>query len=236
MDDRVVLLVTVAFLTLYVIGVGGATAGAIGARERWRRRGRGAPAPNLQAAEVVLNAPSLSRGMRILRRLGWIAFPLALAFGVFGNPHYPWVLLATVVVTVALNAFYFSALRGLGERLTLTREGFRLGERSVRWVHVTDLVAGHMNEFRSLPMPDTDGWRDPNQPSPNVVFYRLNRALVRRKAPALLPWSGLTYYDGIIRNHFSVPTEQLLHEMRDRRQKALDAEGPPLARPRQAGS
>jgi hypothetical protein len=48
-------------------------------------------------------------------------------------------------------------------------------------------------------------------------------------------WNGMTYYDGIIRNHFGVATDQLLHEMRERRQKALDAEGPPLSRRRSAG-
>jgi hypothetical protein len=36
----------------------------------------------------------------------------------------------------------------------------------------------------------------------------------------------------MIRNAFGVTTEQLLKEMRDRREHALEAEGPPLARPR----
>lgn len=234
-DDRAVLLVTVAFLTLYVIGIGGTTATAIGIRESWRRRSRSAPGPDLRAAEVVLTAPSLPRQVRFLRRVGWIAFPFALALGVFGNRHYLWVLPVTVIVTVALNAFYFSATRGLGEHLTLTSDGFRIGDRNVRWVHVTDLVGGYMNEVRSVPMPDTGGWRDPKQPAPNVVFFRLNRALVQRRSPGLLRWNGMTYYDGIIRNHFGVATDQLLHEMRERRQKALDAEGPPLSRRRSAG-
>jgi len=44
-----------------------------------------------------------------------------------------------------------------------------------------------------------------------------------------------TYYDGVIRNHFGVTTDQLLNEMRERRQRALDAEGPPLSRRRSAG-
>jgi hypothetical protein len=232
-DDRVVLLVTVALLTLYVIGVGGTTAAAIGVRESWRRLRRATQGPDLTTAEVVLNAPSLPRQVRVFRLVGWIAFPFALALGIFDNPHYPWVLPATVIVTVALNAFYFSATRGLGEPLTLTSDGFRIGDRKVRWVHVTDLVGGHMNEFRSLPMPDKGGeWRDPKGPVPNVVFYRLNRALVRTRPPGLLRLSGHTYYDGIIRNHFGVATDQLLHEMRERRQRALDAEGPPLSRRR----
>jgi hypothetical protein len=235
-DDRVMLLLTVALLTLYVIGVGGTTAAAIGIRESWRRRSRTAPSPDLSAVEVVLSAPSLPKQARILRIIGWSAFPLALALGVFANRHYTWVLPATVIVTVALNAFYFSAVRALGEPLTLNADGFRIGRRSVRWVHVTDLVGGHMNEFRSVPMPDKVGeWRDPKEPIPNVVLYRLNRALVRTRPPRLLRWTGHTYYDGIVRNHFGVATDQLLHEMRERRQKALDAEGPPLSRRRTAG-
>lgn len=235
-DERLVLLITVALLTIYVVGVGGTTASAIGIRESWRRRSRNAPSPDLRAAEVVLTAPSLPRRVRALRLAGWIAFPFALGLGVFANRHYPWVLPVTVIVTVALNAFYFSATRGLGEHLILTSDGFRIGDRSVRWVHVTDLVGGHMNEFRSMPIPDRGEWRDPKLPAPNVVFFRLNRALVRRRAAGLLPWSGMTYYDGIIRNHFGVTTDQLLHEMRERRQNALDAEGPPLSRRRTADS
>ena len=229
------LLLTVALLTVYVIGVGGTTAAAIGVREGWRRRSKAAPNPDLKAPEVVLNAPTLPRLLRLIRTAGWIAFPFALGLGVFANPHYPWVLPVTVIVTVALNAFYFSATRALGERLTLTADGFRIGERTVRWVHVTDLAGGYMNEIRVIPMPDRGDWRDPKAPVPNVVFYRLNRALVRTKPPGLLRWSGHAYYDGIIRNHFGVATDQLLKEMRERRQRALDAEGPPLSRRRNAG-
>jgi hypothetical protein len=234
-DDRVVLLLTVALLTVYVVGVGGTTATAIGVRESWRRRSKAAQSPDLHAPEVVLHAPSLPHSVRFFRLVGWLAFPLALGLGVFANRNYPWVLPVTVIVTVALNAFYFSATRALGERLTLTAEGFRIGERTVRWVHVTDLIGGYMNEIRVIPMPDRGEWRDPKEPVPNVVFFRLNRALVRTRPPGLLRWSGHTYYDGIIRNHFGVATDQLLREMRERRQKALDAEGPPLSRRPSAG-
>jgi hypothetical protein len=234
-DDRVVLLLTVALLTVYVVGVGGTTAAAIGVRESWRRLRGTAQSPDLQAAEVILNAPSLPHNLRFLRLVGWIAFPFALALGVFANHNYPWVLPVTVILTVALNAFYFSATRALGERLTLTADGFRIGDRTVRWVHVTDLTGGYMNQIRVIPMPDRGEWRDPKAPVPNVVFYRLNRALVRTRPPGLLRWSGHNYYDGIIRNDFGVATDQLLHEMRERRQKALDAEGPPLSRRRSAG-
>src|SRR6266852_4330770 len=40
MDAPARLLVTVAFLTVYVIGIGGTTAAAIRVAETWRRRGR----------------------------------------------------------------------------------------------------------------------------------------------------------------------------------------------------
>src|SRR5258708_12299237 len=89
MDDRLVLLATVAFLTVYVIGVGGTTAAAIGVREGWRRRSKAAPNPDLKAPEVVLNAPTLPRLLRLIRTAGWIAFPFALGLAVFPTPHYP---------------------------------------------------------------------------------------------------------------------------------------------------
>lgn len=232
MGDQFVLLITVALLTIYVIGIGGTTASAIGLRETWRRRLKGAAIPDLHAREVVLNAPSLPRLIRVIRLVGWLAFPFALALGVFGNRHYGWVVLVTVSLTVALNAFYFTAAQGLGERLTLSPDGFRVGDRAVRWIHVTDLVGAHMGAFRGTRMSEGGEWRDPRQPPPNVVFYRLNRALIRPQKSLLQRWSGLSYYDGMIRNAFGVTTEQLLKEMRDRREQALEAEGPPLARPR----
>jgi hypothetical protein len=45
-------------------------------------------------------------------------------------------------------------------------------------------------------------------------------------------WSGLAYYDGVIHNAFGVPTEQLLNAMRERHRRAVDAEAPPIRRPR----
>ena len=55
------LLLTIAMLTVYVLGVGGTTAGAIRIRERWRQRtidpASLEPRPG---HEVVLSAPSLS--------------------------------------------------------------------------------------------------------------------------------------------------------------------------------
>jgi hypothetical protein len=232
MDHRVVLLSTVALLTLYVVGVGGTTAIAIGLRESWRRRARNAPSPDLRAAEVVLQAPSLPRAVRVLRVTGWIAFPFAVALGIFANRDFPWVAPVTVLLTVALNAFYFTATQTLGERLALSVDGFRLGDQSVRWIHVTDLVGAHMGAFRGMRMSEAGEWRDPKLAPPNVVFYRLNRALVRPKKTMYQRWAGLTYYDGMIRNAFGVSTEALLQAMRERRQRALDAEGPPIARRR----
>lgn len=231
MGDRAVLLVTVAFLSLYVIGVGGSTATAIGLRESWRRRLRSGPRPDVAASEVVLEAPALPRGVRFLRNAGWLAFPFGLALGVFANRHYLWVAPVTVGVMVALNAFYFTAMQGLGERLTLTVDGFRFGSRSVRWVHVTDLVGAHVGAFRGMRMSESGEWQDPRL-VPNVVFYRLNRALVRPPKSALTRFGGHSYYDGMIRNVFGLTTEQLLATMRERRERALDSEKPPLRRPR----
>src|SRR5258708_20618067 len=131
MDHRLVLLARVAFLTVYVIGVGGTTAAAIGVRESWRRRSKAAHNPDLKAPEVVLNAPTLPRRLRLLRAAGWIAFPFALGLGVFANQHYPWVLPVTVIFTDARNAFYFNATRALGARLTLPSYGFRISARAL---------------------------------------------------------------------------------------------------------
>ena len=57
------LLLTMAMLTVYVLGIGGSTAGAIRIRERWRQRmiDAGSLAP-LPGREVVLSAPSYRRG------------------------------------------------------------------------------------------------------------------------------------------------------------------------------
>ena len=60
-DDRAVLLLTVALLTVYTIGIGGTTAVAIGVRDSWRRRKRTVPDLDPRQGEVVLAAPSLPR-------------------------------------------------------------------------------------------------------------------------------------------------------------------------------
>jgi hypothetical protein len=237
MDERAVMLVvTVAFLSLYVIGVGGTTATAIRIREAWRRRKPDRvswdPPPG---AEVSLGAPSLPPAVRRLRAIGWIAFPIALGLALFANPAYPMLVPLTVVVMVALNAFYFTAMQNMGEPLTLTQDGFRIGqrghERSVRWIHVTELMGARAGTFKGMRMSEKGEWQDPKL-VPNVVYYRLNHALVHSPKTLRQRWSGLAYYDGVIHNAFGVPTDQLLNAMRELQRKAIEAEAPPLRRPR----
>jgi hypothetical protein len=237
MNERsVILLVTVAFLTIYVIGVGGTTATAIRIREAWRRHKPDEislePRPG---GDLALAAPSLPYAMRRLRTIGWIAFPIALLLGLFANPTYPTVVPLTVVVMVALNAFYFTAMQGLGEPLVLTRDGFRVGppgrERSVRWIHVTELTGARVGAFKGMRMSEKGEWQDPKL-VPNVIFYRLNHALVRSRKTLLQRLRGFSYYDGVIQNAFGVRTEQLLDAMRDLQLRAVEAEAPPIRRPR----
>ncbi|HEY1454969.1 MAG TPA: hypothetical protein VGG31_00615 [Candidatus Dormibacteraeota bacterium] len=229
MDATTLLLVTVAIFSVYVVGVGGSTATAIASREAWRRRFREAASPNLDDSPAVLEAPALPRPVRLLRVAGWVAFLPALLLGGFATRSYAWVEPVIVVVMVALNAFFFTAMQGLGQRLTLTAEGFELGGRSVRWIHVTELTGAHVGPFRGMRMSEPGEWQDPKL-VPNVIFYRLNRALIRPDKSLLQRFTGLTYYDGMIRNAFGVTTERLLQAMRERQRRALDAEGPPLGR------
>jgi hypothetical protein len=237
MDEHaVVLLVTVAFVTLYVVGVGGTTATTIRIREAWRHRQRGGlsfePRPGV---ELSLDAPTLPSAMRRLRVVGWMAFPIALLLAIFANPIYPLVAPLAVVMMVVLNAFYFTAIQGVGEPLTLTEDGFRIGargnERSVRWIHVTELIGARVGAFKGMRMSEKGEWQDPKL-VPNVVCYRLNRALVHSRKTWLHRLSGFTYYDGVIRNEFGVPTDQLLGAMREWQRRAVEAEAPPLRRPR----
>ena len=234
---EVVLLITVALLALYVIGIGGVTATAIRIGEAWRRR----PAALVDSlvpggdGEVVLQAPSLPIGLRRLRWVGWSVFPVALVLAVFANRGYPWIAPLAVLVMVGLNAFYFTAMQGMGEPLTLAKDGFRLGvpgrERSVRWIHVTDLVGARMGAFTGMRMSEPGEWQDPKL-RPNVIFFRLNRALVHAPKSLLQRVRGFSYYDGAIRNVFGVPTEQLLPAMREWQRLAIEAEAPPFRRPR----
>jgi len=229
-----VLLATVALMTVYVVGIGGATATAIRVGESWRRRQVAPPALNPRPeAEVVLEAPTLPAAVRRLRQAGWIAFPFAVVLGVFGNLSFPWAAPLVVVLTVGLNAFYFTAMQSLGEPLTLHRDGFRTGsgkkQRSVRWVHVTDLAGARLGAFSGTRMSEDGEWQDPRL-KPNVVFFRLNRALVHSRKTFAQRLGGLGYYDGVIRNAFGVSTESLLLAMREWQRLAIAAEAPPMRR------
>lgn len=234
-DGRVLLLVTVALLTVYTIGIGGTTAAAIGVRDAWRRQKRTVPDLDPTRGDVVLAAPALPRAVLMLRIVGWVAFPLALVLALFANLSYPWLAPLTVILMVGLNAFYFTAMQGMGEQLTLTTDGFRLGRpkdaRTVRWVHVTDFMGAHVGPFRAMRMSEGAEWQVPNA-LPNVIFYRLNRALVRPKKSLVQRFTGLNYFDGIIRNTFGVSTQQLLQAMRTSHRLALEAEGPQVLRKR----
>jgi hypothetical protein len=236
MDARTLLLITVALLTVYTVGIGGTTAAAIGAWDAWRRRERGAVNLDPRRGEVVLVAPTLARPIGWLRVAGWIAFPLALVLALFANPGYPWLAPLTVVLMVALNAYYFTAMQGIGEQLTLTAEGFRVGlpqTRSiVRWAHVTDFMGAHIGPFRGIRMSEGGEWQDPKT-VPNVIFYRLNRALVRPRKSPLSRFTGMTYFDGVIRNRFGVTTQELMQAMRTCHRLALEEEALRLRRPRQ---
>ena len=231
-SDSILLIVTVAFLTLYVVGVGGTTATAIRVRERFRRRtlAEGDLAPR-RDGEVVLTAPAIPGAALWLRRVGWVAFIPALVLAVFVVREYPWVTPVAVVVMVAINAFYFTAMQNMGERLTLALDGFSLGSgrrmRFVRWVHVTELTGARVSTFTAAKMSESDEWSDPRT-RPNVIFYRLNRALTPSTRTLWQRLIGFSYYDGVIRNVFGVPTDQLLRAMRDWQRQALEAEKLPL--------
>ena len=235
-SGEVVLLVTVALLVVYVIGIGGATATAIRVSEAWRRRpARETSLGPRSDGEIALEAPALPGAFRRIRLAGWAVFPFALLLAVFANRGYVWLAPLAVLVMVGLNAFYFTAMQALGEPLTLARDGFRYGakgrERSVRWIHVTDLVGARLGAFSGVRMSEAGEWQDPRL-RPNVIFFRLNRALVHAPKTVLQRLRGFSYYDGAIRNAFGVPTEQLLQAMREWQRVAVDAESPPFRRPR----
>ena len=235
-SGEVVLLVTVALLVVYVIGIGGATATAIRVSEAWRRRpARETSLGPRTDGEIALEAPALPPAFRRIRLVGWAVFPFALLLAVFANRGYVWLAPLAVLVMVGLNAFYFTAMQGLGEPLTLAKDGFRYGakgkERSVRWIHVTDLVGARLGAFSGVRMSEAGEWQDPKL-RPNVIFFRLNRALVHAPKTLLQRLRGFSYYDGAIRNAFGVSTEQLLQAMREWQRIAVDAESPPFRRPR----
>jgi hypothetical protein len=235
-DARTLLVISVALLTVYTVGIGGTTAAAIGARDAWRRRERSAPNLDPRRGEVVLVAPSLPSAARWLRIAGWIAFAPALVLALFADITYPWLAPLTVLLMVGLNAFYFSAMQGIGEQMTLTTDGFRVGpargKSAVRWAHVTDFMGAHIGPFRGMRMSEGGEWQDPKT-VPNVIFYRLNRALVRPRKSPLSRLTGMTYFDGVIRNRFGVTTQDLMQAMRTCHRLALEEERLRLRRPRQ---
>lgn len=234
-DGRALLVLTVALLTVYTIGIGGTTAAAIGVRDAWRRREHPKSQLDPRRGDVVLAAPGLPRSLRWLRVTGWVAFPFALVLALFANRAYAWLAPVAVILMVGINAFYFTAMQGMGEQLTLTTDGFRLGPpggaKAVRWVHVSDFMGAHIGAFRAMRMSEGGDWQDPKT-VPNVIFYRLNRALVRPRKSLLDRLRGLTYFDGVIRNRFGVTTQELMQVIRMCQRLALEAEGPPLRRPR----
>ena len=233
MDGNIAtLLLTIAIFTVYVIGVGGTTATAIRIREVWRHRGMEAGALEPKGrGEVVLSAPAIPRQLRALRLVGWVAFAPALVLAIFADRSYPWVAPLVVILMVAINAFYFTSMQTMGEQLTLAPDGFRLGSgaklRQVRWIHVTELTGARVGAFSAAKMSDEGDWQDPRL-KPNVIFYRLNRALTTSRRSWLHRLIGFTYYDGVIRNAFGVPTEQLLRAMKEWQRLALDADELPL--------
>ena len=237
MDEHAqILVVTVFFLTIYLIGIGGTTATAIRVREVWRHR---KPDPiSLEprpGEERQLVAPTLPTALRWFHRGGWVAFPIALGLALFANPTYPMLVPLTVVAMVALNAFYVTAMQGIAEPLTLSQDGFTIGERgrqrSVRWIHVTEFAGARVGAFGGTRTSEKGEWQDPKLVA-NVVFYRLNHALVHSPKTWRQRMSGFSYYDGVIRNEFGIPTEQLLNAMREWQRLALEAEAPPIRRPR----
>src|SRR6202165_3866115 len=127
-DAQSVLLLTVALLTIYTVGIGGTTAVAIGVRDAWRRRASlRASDLDPKHGQVMLAAPTLPRAALWLRAGGWVAFPFALVLALFADSAYQWLAPLTVFLMVALNAFYFTAMQGMGDHLVLTNDGFRVG-------------------------------------------------------------------------------------------------------------
>jgi hypothetical protein len=82
-------------------------------------------------------------------------------------------------------------------------------------------------------MSEGSEWQDPKT-VPNVIFYRLNRALVRPRKSPLSRLTGMTYFDGVIRNRFGVSTQDLMQAMRTCHRRALEEESRRLRPPRQS--
>jgi hypothetical protein len=91
-------------------------------------------------------------------------------------------------------------------------------------------MGAHIGAFRAVRMSEGGEWQDPRV-VPNVIFYRLNRALVRPRKSLIQRVTGLTYFDGVIRNRFGVSTQELMQAMRTWHRIAVESESPPLRRP-----
>ncbi len=103
---------------------------------------------------------------------------------------------------------------------------------SYPWLAPTDFMGAHIGPFRGIRMSEGSEWQDPKT-VPNVIFYRLNRALVRPRKSPLSRLTGMTYFDGVIRNRFGVTTQELMQAMRTCHRLALEEERSRLRRPPQ---
>jgi hypothetical protein len=61
-----------------------------------------------------------------------------------------------------------------------------------------------------------------------VILFRVNRALAPSRRTLFQRLIGFTYYDGVIRNAFGVPTPTVLRAMREWQKQALESEKLPL--------
>ena len=180
--EAILLVVTIATLTAYVIGIGGTTATAIRIREAWRHR-------------------KIDEGELTPRAAGEVVLPTQPAL-------VP--LLAVLVMTPDKRNSEFVAMDQYFDAGVMTRS-----------------LAMRLVPARFVKMPEADEWQDPRV-RPNVILYRLNRALTPTHRTLVHRLIGFTYYDGTIRNAFGVPTPLLLRTLRDWQQIALDAEALPL--------
>ena len=124
-----------------------------------------------------------------LRRVGWASFVPALVLSLLVNDDYPWVTPLAVLVMVAINAFYFTAMQNMGEQLTFTFDAFKLGKgsktRVVRWIHVTEFTGARVGTLSVAKMAESDEWQDPRS-RPNVQSSSHWAAAARRRS-ALSP-------------------------------------------------
>src|SRR2546428_13531392 len=91
MDEHAqILVVTVFFLTMYLIGIGGTTATAIRVREVWRHRKPDPISLEPRPGEKrQLVAPTLPSALRWFHRGGWVAFSITPRPAPLANPTAP---------------------------------------------------------------------------------------------------------------------------------------------------